>query len=62
MVFRAQESDELDKKFNLVYEENIPENAFILDNKPKTVPCVFQIWIKGEIRYKVKSITTVRIY
>lgn len=33
--------------FELVYEKDIPENSFIMNEKEKDVPCVFQIWKKS---------------
>lgn len=32
--------------FHLVFETDLPENSFLIDNKPHDVPCVFQIWKK----------------
>ena len=34
--------------FHLEFELDIPENAFLIDNKIHNVPCVFQIWIKKD--------------
>jgi len=34
--------------FHLIYEYDIPQYSFIIDNKPHNVPCVFQIWIKKQ--------------
>lgn len=35
-----------DEYFHLIYEANIDENAFLLNNYEYNVPCIFQIWIK----------------
>ena len=35
-------------QFHLIFEIDIPENSFIVDNKEHDVPCVFQIWQKKE--------------
>jgi len=32
--------------FHLIYESDLPDNSFMVDNKPHNVPCVFQIWEK----------------
>ena len=32
--------------YHLVYEYDLPKNAFLVDNVVYDVPCVFQIWIK----------------
>ena len=34
--------------FHLIYEYDIPDNSFTVDNQPHNVPCVFQIWTKKE--------------
>lgn len=34
------------KNFHLVFEKDLPDNSFIIDNMKHDVPCVFQIWIK----------------
>lgn len=31
-------------KYHLVYQEDLEENSFIVNNKDYSVPCVFQIW------------------
>lgn len=38
-----------DKFFHLVYECDLPDNSFTINNKDYNVPCVFQIWIKKDI-------------
>ena len=32
--------------FHLIKEIELPDDSFIVDGNPHTVPCVFQIWIK----------------
>jgi len=32
--------------FHLVYEEDVPDNSFVVKDKLHDVPCVFQIWKK----------------
>ena len=34
--------------FHLVYECDLPEKSFTVNNTPYDVPCVFQIWIKQD--------------
>jgi oligoribonuclease (3'-5' exoribonuclease) len=36
--------------FHLICEYNLPKKSFIIDNKEYDVPCVFQIWIKKNIK------------
>jgi hypothetical protein len=36
--------------FHLIYEEDLPINAFLIDNKETNVPSTFQIWIKKDIK------------
>lgn len=38
--------NKLNPSFHLCYEMDIPQNSFIMDDKIKDVPCVFQIWKK----------------
>ena len=33
-------------RFHLVYELNLPADAFLVECLPHCVPCVFQIWVK----------------
>ena len=48
-----------DTYFHLIYEIDIPENSFIVDNKSYNVPCIFQIWIKKNTeREQVKKLET----
>ena len=35
--------------FHLIYEYDLPNDSFLVDNKEYNVPCVFQIWIKKNI-------------
>ena len=35
--------------FHLIYEYELPENSFIIDNNVHDVPCIFQIWIKKKL-------------
>ena len=32
--------------FHLIYQIDLPENSFMVNNKPHNVPCIFQIWEK----------------
>jgi hypothetical protein len=34
----------LDKNFHLIYDEDVPKNSFIFNNKSYDVSCCFQIW------------------
>lgn len=36
--------------FHLIYEYDLPKNSFLLNNKKYDVPCIFQIWIKKDIK------------
>lgn len=40
--------NKLNGLLHLDFEEDVEENAFILEGKEYNVPCVFQIWIKKE--------------
>ena len=49
---KSFKKDSLKKKFpldfHLVYEEDLPSNAFLVNEEEYDVPCVFQIWQKKE--------------
>jgi len=41
--------------FHLVFEIDLPENAFLVNGLEHNVPCVFQIWQKKETERKVNE-------
>lgn len=41
----------------LVHNYDLPDNSFLLDDKPYHVPCVFQVWMKKEL---AKGLTDLR--
>ena len=34
--------------FHLVFEIDLPENSFLVEDKECDVPCIFQIWVKSD--------------
>lgn len=41
--------------FHLIHQHDLPDNSFEINGVDKSVPCVFQIWIKGtENRSKIE--------
>ena len=40
-------------EFHLIYEEDVPENGFVIDGKDYNVECVFQVWKKMETKRQV---------
>ena len=36
--------------FHLIHEYDLPKNSFIINKKEYDVPCVFQIWIKKDVK------------
>ena len=36
-------------KFHLIFEIDLPDKSFLVDNIEHDVPCVFQIWIKKDV-------------
>lgn len=36
------------ENFHKTFEEELPKNSFLINNKEYHVPCVFQIWVKKE--------------
>lgn len=55
--------NKIDLSMHLVYEEDLPKNSFVFNEKKYDVPCVFQIWEKKETnRIKVKNKTTTNLF
>ncbi len=46
--------NKLCKNFHLLYDEDIPNFAFIKDNKPHNVPCAWQVWEWKKIARKIE--------
>jgi hypothetical protein len=42
--------NKIDENFHLKYEELLPDNSFEIDGVDKSVPTVFQIWVKRPYR------------
>ena len=42
--------NKLDLNFHLVYDEILPEDSFVFEEKEYNVPCTFQIWEKQETK------------
>ncbi|RZI55387.1 MAG: SAM-dependent methyltransferase [Zymomonas sp.] len=47
---KAKTINSLDDRFHLLYEEEVPPNAFIFRGQSHSVPTVFQIWMRQERR------------
>lgn len=37
-----------DINYHLIFEEDLPDNSFVVNNIDSNVPCIFQIWIKKD--------------
>ena len=48
--------------FHLIFEENIQDNAFMVNNESYNVPCVFQIWEKKNVNREVQVSLTPKNY
>lgn len=46
--------NKLDLNYTLIYEEDCPKNAFLLEGLRYNVPCVFQIWVYSEKKRAVE--------
>jgi hypothetical protein len=42
-------------EFHLIYEEDLPDNSFVVKDKLHDVPCVFQIWKKMSINREIEE-------
>ena len=53
--------NKLDINFHLIKEKNLNPNSFLLNNEKYSVPCVFQVWKRKDIKrevYKTKTTTS----
>lgn len=41
--------------FHLIYEIDLPDKSFLVDNTEYNVPCIFQIWIKRDFNRDIKE-------
>ena len=41
--------------FHCVFQQDLPENSFLLNNLDYNVPCVFQIWVKQKTMRQLKK-------
>jgi hypothetical protein len=46
----------LNPSFHLIHEELCPQDTFLVDGAPYNVPCVFQIWERGETLRKIEPV------
>lgn len=54
---KASIINRLEKHFHLVYEEIVPDNSFIFNDKPYNVWCCAQVWVKKPtMRATIKTI------
>jgi N6-adenosine-specific RNA methylase IME4 len=50
--------NKLDENFHLLYEESLPDNSFEIEGQDRSVPTVFQIWVKRPYRRARAEILT----
>jgi hypothetical protein len=48
--------------FHLIFEEDCPDNSFLVEGKEHDVPCVFQVWIKRSVPRTTPSIQKPLLY
>ena len=41
-------------EFHLLYSEDCPDNAFVINGKTYNVPCVFQIWVRRQHKREIE--------
>lgn len=52
-VFRKESlQSAFPEEWSLVYDDDVPDNAFTINGNDYHVPCCFQIWIKGDYVYE----------
>lgn len=62
---KASLVNRLDDDFHLVFDETVPADSFIHDNKPYDVWCTMQIWIRKEVKrpkIEIKKTSDARDY
>lgn len=47
--------NKLNLNYRLVYEEDCPNDVFLLDGKKYNVPCVFQVWVYTSKKRKIEN-------
>ena len=56
---KSFKKDSLKKHFplnyHLIFEFDLPEKSFLVDNKDHDVPCVFQIWVRKSYNREIKQ-------
>ena len=57
-VQKAAIENRLDRAFHLLFEEIVPDHAFLFRGKPFDVPAVFQIWERRPVRRQVQPVET----
>lgn len=59
MTFRKPSvTDALDLNFHCIYDEEVPKNAFTFEGKNKSVPTVFQVWVRLDTPRKRMNLPT----
>lgn len=60
---KASVVNRLDRRFHLIFDIDVPDNAFLFNNAPYNVWCCAQIWVKKETvraKQKVMSLSDVK--
>lgn len=56
---KASKINKLNDTFHLIHEETVPDGAFIFKGAPRSVPTVFQIWVRRkDYRARIPEIRT----
>ncbi|TVV76271.1 SAM-dependent methyltransferase [Sphingomonas solaris] len=55
---KASIENRLDPAFQKVFEEAVPDNAFLSDGKAFHVPAMFQIWVRGDEPRRLRLVET----
>jgi len=53
--------NKLNKKFHLIYEEDLPKNSFLVNGVEHNVPALFQIWERRSYKRKQEKIENIFI-
>lgn len=55
---KASIQNRLDRDFHLLWEETMPDNAFIFRSRPYNVPATFQIWERRSVKRALRPLDT----
>lgn len=53
---KASIQNRLDQAFHLIFDETVPDDAFLFEGKPFNVPATFQIWERRSVLRRLRNV------